>query len=134
MNVPRFKKHPIDTSVYNHAINWRSNSAYIMDIIECIRKAVKDITGDDPYLETGKRDKNLVTARQYFMHFVSVKTRLTQREVGALLKKDHATVVHANNCVNKFIENEPRYRNIYELIDNKLNRYIQVKPKCLKSL
>jgi chromosomal replication initiation ATPase DnaA len=125
MNVPRFQRHPIDTSVYNTMMNRRKYVSYSADVIENIRQVVTEITGIDPYFEPNSRDKELVTARQYFMHFAYKKTSLTQKQIGLLLNKDHATIVHNNICVSRFLKNEPGYRNMYRLIDNKLNRIIK---------
>jgi len=118
MNLPRHSKHPIDSSVYNRMMH---RPVKKLDKIGEIRKAIKDVTGADPYMDPSYRGTKYVTARQLFLYFVHKHAGLTQDEAGMLLCKDHSTVVHAVKNVNKFNEIETTYKENFDKIKLLIN-------------
>jgi len=127
LTVPRFKRSPIDTSIYSQAMLWKKKPyrAIYDSLIENIRDLVKNETGYDPCAASQRRTRELVTSRQLFIHFVRRYTRLSQETTGAILGKDHSTVFHAEKCVNKFKEIENEYAELYDRIDGKIQLIIR---------
>jgi chromosomal replication initiation ATPase DnaA len=95
-----------------------------MQRVERIRMAIKEVTGIDPAEDTSERFQDQVKARQYFMYFVRKYTKLSLRETGLLINKDHATVLWALECVKKFQDIEPEYADITENIDKRLKKLL----------
>jgi chromosomal replication initiation ATPase DnaA len=117
MNIPRFQRSPIDTSVYNYMKFGR----YHKDIsIQKIRTVITKVKGVDPCDTTAYRGAKFIESRQLFMHFIRKYIKLTQDETGKIVDKDHSTVIYAEKCVGKFKNNEPRYNELYKLIDKQI--------------
>ena len=124
ISVPRFQRSPIDTSVFYRMtvpVNPQVN------VIKSLRKIITNITGIDPYIDQKHRGSRRVQSRQLFLYFVRKYTRLTQEETGRLVGKNHATVVHAEKCVEKFVFLENDYKSIHSKIREELDRN-NVKP------
>ena len=119
MNIPRFQKNPIDTSIYYSMI---LPEAAEISFIEKIRRIVRDVTGTDPYVSNGYRQSELVKSRQLFLYFVRINTMMSQESVGQLVNKDHATVIHAERCVRKYKEIEPAYRMMFDQIEKRIEK------------
>jgi chromosomal replication initiator protein len=117
INVPRFRKNPIDTSVYNWYTIKRKP---ILNNVDFIRQYVIEFTGIDPLINKQCRKSEYVKARQLFMYFIRKNTSLSQSQVGEIVSKDHASVFHAEQCVQKFMTVEKGYRYIVEEIESKI--------------
>ena len=120
MIIPRFQKSPIDTSVVAQMMNRKAPTE--LTFVDHIRKAVRDVTKTDPYLNNGYREGELVKSRHLFMFFVKRYTGMSLLATGRLVGKDHASCIHAIRCVKKYIEIEPAYREIYLMIEKKLEQ------------
>ncbi len=121
MIVPRFIKHPIDTSVHNRMMSYvrpkKSN-----DKIERIRQIVRSVTGIDPYTEPQFNGTEFVKSRQLFLYFVRKKVKLSLYATGRLLGKDHSTVCHAEKSVEKFRDIEKDYSEMFDKIENEIKK------------
>jgi chromosomal replication initiation ATPase DnaA len=126
INVPRFNKLPIDTSVYGQMISLSKLRAP-NNSIEGIRQAVWRATEIDPYMNTRLRDARYVKSRHLFFYFVRMYSGLSQTDTGRLLGKDHATVNIALKCVEEHRAKEPDYKRIFELIEERVRHYFKVK-------
>ena len=118
MNVPRFQRNPIDTSIVAQMMNKKSPPE--LTYVDRIRRIVKDVTKVDPYLNNGYREGELVKSRHLFMFFVKRYTGMSLLATGRLVGKDHASCIHAIKCVKKYIEIEPAYRETYLIIEKKI--------------
>lgn len=118
----RFIRNPIDTFIFNFYNNKKPRARFTMQRVERIRMAIKEVTGIDPAEDTSERFQDQVKARQYFMYFVRKYTKLSLREIGLLINKDHATVIWALECVKKFQDIEPEYADITANIDKRLKK------------
>lgn len=119
MNIPRLK--PIDTSVYQQMMNYKKKP--YKNTIDRIRKYVTDVTGIDPYIDSGFRGSEFVKSRQLFMYFVRKHAKLSLYATGSLLGLDHSTVIYAVKCVEKYASVEVNYLKSFEEIQNKLKNY-----------
>jgi chromosomal replication initiation ATPase DnaA len=117
MNIPRFYKSPIDTHLYQQALNWKERDC---SLIEQIRECIREVTGADPYMDRNYRGGQFIKSRQLFFYFVRRYAGLTQYKTGKLLDKDHATVVHAEKCVKKYNELEMSYKELFDTIEKKV--------------
>jgi chromosomal replication initiation ATPase DnaA len=120
----RFMRNPIDTFLFNFYTNRKPRTRFTMQRVERIRMAIKEVTGIDPAEDTSDRFQDQVKSRQYFMYFVRKYTKLSLRETGLLINKDHATVIWAIECVKKFQEIEPEYADISNNIDKRLKKIL----------
>jgi hypothetical protein len=122
INYPRFRRNPIDTSV---VVRMRKciTEIYIPALSPCIqpiREIVKSETGCDPLYEPKVRNKEYVKSRQLLVHFLRKNTNLSQKNIGALVDKNHTSVNYAEKCVEKFLLVEKEYANLYDRIDQKI--------------
>lgn len=58
---------------------------------------------DTEVIKIRSRKKELVTARQYAMYFMKLKTLYSFKSIGQYFGFDHTTAIHAVNCVNNFL-------------------------------
>lgn len=123
MNVPRFQRFPIDTAVYNNSL--RITSKIIdRDLVGRIRKIIIDTIGADPYMDPAYRGQKFVKARQLFMHFITVYANYSYADAAYLVGKDHASVNHANKCIEKYINSELEYKLAYDTIERKIKEAV----------
>jgi len=120
----RHLRNPIDTFLFNLYTNRKPRTRFTMQRVERIRMAIREVTGIDPAEDTSERFQDQVKARQYFMYFVRKYTKLSLRETGLLINKNHATVIWALECVKKFQDIEPEYADITANIDKRLKRLL----------
>jgi hypothetical protein len=122
ISVPRFKRSPVDTSQYKQMLNFSSlqDRPIVRDIITDIRFIVKEETGHDPFICGTSRKKEFVASRQFFVYFSRKYSYLTFSEIGSFLGRDHATVMYALKCVNKFRSFEKPYRDKFNAISKKV--------------
>ena len=116
MNIARLNKMPVDSSVVQRM---RKIKLFI-PIQERIRKAVVDETNVDPLELRIYRGAERVQSRQLFIVMMVKHSSLTYREIGQLMRKDHATVSHSLTQVNNLYETDKRFRFLYDRIDNKI--------------
>ena len=123
--IPRHIKNPIDTYYFNKFYSKQSTFT-IKDKIEIIRKAVKKVTGYDPYDNPSYRKRELVESRQLFMVFVRkfIKdvrgNQMTQADTAALLGKEHATVITAMKTVNNLCDTDLQFKKTYDAIETRI--------------
>lgn len=68
-------------------------------------------------LQARKRTKKIAEARQVAMHLMRQHTGASFPQIGEFLGgRDHSTVVHGCQAVERRIENEPRFRNMLETL------------------
>ena len=118
MNIPRLT--PIDTSVYSFMMKMKDQKS---NPIKLIRNVISKVTGVDPYVDQKWRDSSHVQSRQLFLYFVRKATNLTQTQVGQLVGKDHASVNHAERCVEKWLSLENKYKSTFNKISDELKSY-----------
>jgi chromosomal replication initiation ATPase DnaA len=124
MNIPRHNQYPVDTSIVSQMLKFKPSLSFSTDTkIRKIRSVILFETGYDPMQTIKSRSGRLVISRQLFLYFVKYYTRLSQERVGALLGKDHATVHHAIDCVNKYKDTEKDYAVMFKNIDEKLSNH-----------
>jgi hypothetical protein len=124
ISVPRFQRSPVDTFRFSQMI--RKGKTPYQPVTTVLAEKIREIiileTGYDPFFEPVTRLGESVRARQLYMYFIRKYVKLSQLATGQLLGKNHATVNHAEKCVNKFKLLESDYRNLYCKIDDKINR------------
>lgn len=118
MNVPRFEKHPIDTSIVQRMRRYKKN--YGQPVYEKIRQVVKEALGIDPFESNGCRNGDLVQARQFFIAMMVRHTRMKYETIGGLVGKDHSTITNTMRVVNNLRETDKYYDQIYNEINSKI--------------
>lgn len=66
------------------------------------------------------RQRENIRWKHSFMCAVSEQTVLSLKTIGAILKKDHATVLHARSQHESNMTFDERYKNIYNMISKEL--------------
>jgi hypothetical protein len=93
---------------------------YRLSLLQNIRFIIKDVTGYDPYDRVTDQSQELVLPRQLFLYFAKQIGRASLAKVGNELGKDHATVMYAIKCVEKFRVLEPAYAEIFTKIEKRV--------------
>lgn len=88
--------------------------------IERVGRIIKDETGYSPFETTEFRKREFVFARQLLMSILANNTSMSLMKIGYLLKKDHATVVHAKKTILNLYETDPVCRDAYDRIIKKV--------------
>ena len=66
-------------------------------------------------LQAKNRSEEVLLIRQIFMYLLRSNDRLLFKEIGAMLHKDHATVMWGVNKVKEYIDvQDVRFMNVYE--------------------
>jgi chromosomal replication initiator protein len=77
---------------------------------------------DESDIVTQSRKRGIVEARQICMHFLRSMTKLTLKEIGALLgNRDHATVIYGLQIVDDMITTNKFFRHVIQKISRVLN-------------
>jgi chromosomal replication initiation ATPase DnaA len=121
--IPRHIKTPVDA--YQYSIAMRKTEICHNHLVRVIRNAVIRVIGVNPLDITYRRKHEFVEARQLFAYFVKRETKLSLREIGDLIGKDHATVIASLRCVEKFIQTEKLYKEKFEAIDKIIKEKIK---------
>jgi len=80
-------------------------------LIEKAKIVVHEMTGLSYEMFNVKcRDRELVEARQLFFYFVWKYTTITLKDLGRLLKRDHATVIHSVKTWHNLMETSQKHR------------------------
>lgn len=82
-----------------------------------------------------KRDKNIVSARQFVMWFLKKHTDMSLKEIGFLAgRKDHSTALHSLKKINNICEVEKDFSDEIEALENDIMRNMVYVDKCTKVL
>jgi chromosomal replication initiation ATPase DnaA len=66
-------------------------------------------------LQAKNRNEEVLLIRQIFMYLLRLNDLLLFKEIGAMLHKDHATVMWGVNKVKEYIQvKDVRFMNVYE--------------------
>lgn len=124
----RHLRNPVDEVNLRLIRNRKYTGATRSRQIQIIRDIITKRMGYDPCVGTENQERECVTARQLFIYFVMKYMKITQRETGKLVNKDHATVIHAIKCVKLFTVLEQEYRIMFEKIDKEIKTELIKKP------
>ena len=91
------------------------------DVVQIIADQVQEATGIDPFHETKYRGREFVVARQLFFYMVLKHTKWTIAKIGEILRKDHATVIHARRVICDLKETDRDFRGRVAILDNKIS-------------
>jgi chromosomal replication initiation ATPase DnaA len=120
--IPRHIKTPVDA--YQYSIAMRNQHQY-KSKLQVIRKVITDVMGIDPYFDSDYQGAEYVKSRQLFFYFVRKYEKLSFYATGQLLGKDHATVIHAEKCVEKYKGQELEYHEKFEAIEKRIKQQIK---------
>jgi len=75
-----------------------------------------------PYETRDRKDRHreLVSARQISMFYLKQNTKLSLAQIGAMFRKDHATVLHSIKTVNNLADTDKCYRQDLKAIAKKI--------------
>jgi chromosomal replication initiator protein len=91
--------------------------------IELIQKSVAEhFNLSIADLKSDTRKKEIANARQIAMFICQNYTNMSLKAIGEYFGgRDHSTVSHASRTVTERLENDPLYKNIVDVLKNKLN-------------
>ena len=75
-----------------------------------------------PFSDLHYRERRHVQARQLLIAMLYNYTSKSLKEIGFILGKDHATVLHSITTVNNHCETEKRFKAMYDRIDDKVKK------------
>lgn len=72
-------------------------------------------------LEGASRKREFVTVRQMCMYFISWKTELTLKQIGAMFgNRDHSTVIYAKETINDLMDTDRLFKKLMVNLDKLL--------------
>ncbi len=97
-------------------------------MVENIKEAVYRCTGVSfEEIKSRKRFKNIVEARHLFHYFVRRKTPYSLKDIGAISKRDHASVIHSVNTIYNWLETDEEIKVNTALIGYQLTKINTIK-------
>jgi hypothetical protein len=90
-------------------------------VIQKLRGIIEIETGIDIMDKTRYRGRRYVEARQLFTTFMVRHTKRSLKNIGELVGKDHATVLHSKKTVNNLCDTNSKFKAMYNRIDKSLN-------------
>lgn len=69
-------------------------------------------------IESKTRQRNIADLRMIAIYLIRKNTKLSSAEIGKIIDKDHATILHACKEVQNQIKINPAFRKKYETIIN----------------
>jgi len=92
-------------------------------MVENIKKAVHKCTGVSfEQIQSRNRTKKIVEARHLFHYFVRRKTPYSLKDIGAISKRDHASVIHSVNTIYNWLETDEEIKINTQLIKFQLTK------------
>jgi len=77
-------------------------------------------TGIDIMAKTRYRGRKHVEARQLFTTFMMRHTKRTLENIGEMVNRDHATVLHSAKTVSNLCDTDNSFKAMYDRIDKQL--------------
>jgi chromosomal replication initiator protein len=117
LKLPQIKKmHPfmfvgLENNHNNPAISSIVNSVVNVTGIEFIK--IQSVT----------RKREILYARHLFCYFARKRTKLSLQEIGNILNRDHATVLHSVRTVKDLLTYDREFIEIVPEIENKIKQY-----------
>ena len=117
LKLPQIKKmHPfmfvgLENNHKNPAISSIVNSVVNVTGIEFIK--IQSVT----------RKREILYARHLFCYFARKRTKLSLQEIGNILNRDHATVLHSVKTVKDLLTYDREFIEIVPEIENKIKQY-----------
>ena len=89
---------------------------------ELIAETVSRFYNIDQELLYGKsRKREISDARQLVMYLTKKSTQMSSTNIGAMLSRDHATVLHACKQIEQRLSIEKKFQHEVEMIENELH-------------
>ncbi len=76
-------------------------------------------------LVSRSRKRELVEARQVFFHFAYQRLDISLAKMGAILLRDHSTVIHSIHKVQEYIETDKQFREKLNEIERDIDKEIK---------
>lgn len=91
---------------------------FVLEVVYIIMKEMNTNPLDEPKL----RERKHVEARQMLFTMVYNYTTKSLADVGAILNKDHATVLHGIKTISNLCDTDRRFKAIYERINRRVKQ------------
>lgn len=117
MKLPQIKKmHPF---MFVGLENNNNNPS-----INSIVSAIVKVTGIEfNRIQSPKRQREIVNARQLFCYFTRKRTELSFSEIGDIINRDHATVIHSVKEIKNLLTYDREFKEIVPEIEAKIEKY-----------
>ena len=119
------------SNIFRHRIDWYvramtckkplSKDNFIKDVAAIITRELEI----SPFASLDYRERRHVQSRQILLTMLYNYSSKTLDNIGKVLCKDHATVLHAVRTVNNQCETDKRFKAMYDRIDNKVKHLKQ---------
>jgi len=92
--------------------------------ISSIVNSVVNVTGIEFIkIQSVTRKREILYARHLFCYFARKRTKLSLQEIGNILNRDHATVLHSVKTVKDLLTYDREFIEIVPEIENKIKQY-----------
>ena len=116
------------SNIFRHRIDWYvramnckkplSKDNFIKDVAAIITKELEI----SPFANVHYQERRHVQSRQLLFAMLYKYSVRTLDVIGAVLNKDHATVLHAIKTISNQYETDKRFKAMYDRIDNKVKK------------
>jgi chromosomal replication initiation ATPase DnaA len=89
--------------------------------VQRLREMIQKETSIDMLSKTRYRGRKYVEARQLFTTFMVRHTKRTLQDIGDMVGRDHATVLHSVKVINNMCDTDSKFKAMYNRIDKSLN-------------
>ena len=115
MIAPNIFKHRNDWNVISFRCKKTPDS-----FVQKLRSIIERETGIDMLAKTRYRGRKHVEARQLFTTFMVRHTKRTLQDIGDIVGRDHATVLHSAKTVSNLCDTDNSFKAMYDRIDKQL--------------
>jgi len=91
--------------------------------IRIVANEVERETGINSFDDTEYRGREYVLTRQLISVMLWRHTKMTEREIGKIFGKDHATVNHAKKTIENLCDTDSRFREQFNRIDSRVEQF-----------
>ena len=92
--------------------------------INSIVSAVVKVTGVEfNKVQSSSRRRNFVNARHLFCYFARKRTKLSFQEIGGIINRDHATIIHSVRNVEDLLSYDREFKEIVPAIQLEIEKY-----------
>ena len=96
-----------------------SNGSFIRIVVNEVEKEM----GIKAFDDMEYRGREYVLTRQLISVMLWNHSKMTEREIGKIFGKDHATISHSKKTINNLYDTDSRFREQFDRIDNRIKQF-----------
>ena len=116
LKLPQIKKmHPFMFVGLENNNNNPSINSIVAAVVKCTGIEFNKI-------QSLKRQRDIIFARHLFCYFTRKRTRLSYQEIGKIINRDHATILHSVRTVENLLEYDRDFKELVPKIQIQIEK------------